>query len=239
MTTRISKLTSWLVGILAGIAFILSYNALQAVADSNGIEGWRSSIWPLLIDASLVVFSLAVVRNALRGEQTAWPWFLVGLYTLATIVFNLVHAPSTWTAWAVAVVAPVSLFLSFETLMSQFYSEVKRSAVVQSLADLSAEVSKVQAKRDSLAGQVDRLTVKRNTLKDEIKETKRANVTDMNQARQIKIDQRRQTVGQMLQAGQTEQDIATAVDVSLKTIKRDIAAIEMSANGQNQNGAGQ
>lgn len=233
MTTKIAKLTSWLVGILAGIAFILSYDALQAVAGTNGIGGWRSYAWPLLIDASLVVFSLAVVRNSLRGERTAWPWILVGLYTMATLVFNIVHAPGHLTAWAVAVVAPLSLFLSFETLMGQLKAEVKRSAIVQSLEDLSAEVSKVHTRRSNLAAQVDRLIVQRNELKADINETKRANVTDMNLARQVKIDQRRETVGQMLKAGQAEQDIAEAVGVSLRTIKRDKGIIEMSTNGQN------
>jgi hypothetical protein len=232
MTTKISKLTSWLVGILAGIAFLLSYNALQAVAGTNGIEGWRSYVWPLLIDASLVVFSLAVVRNSLRGERTAWPWVLVGLYTMATLVFNLVHAPGHLTAWAVAIVAPVSLFLSFETLMSQLTAEVKRSAVVRSLANLSAEVSKAEAKRDKLGGQVDRLIAKRDALKADNTLSVQINTPSMDkahQARQDKIDKRREAVGQMLEAGQAEQDIA--VGVSLKTIKRDIGAIEMSTNG--------
>jgi len=113
----ISAATAFLVAMLALGALALSYDALRAVAGANGIEGWKSLVWPLLIDASLVVFSLAVVRNSLRGESTRWPWFLVGLYTLATVVFNLLHSPGNLTAYAAAIVAPVSLFLSFETLM--------------------------------------------------------------------------------------------------------------------------
>ncbi len=89
LTWVISTITAVLVALVALSALALSYNALQAVAVANGVTGWQSYIWPLLIDASLVVFSLAVVRNSLWSERIVWPWLLVGVYTVATVVFKV------------------------------------------------------------------------------------------------------------------------------------------------------
>jgi hypothetical protein len=83
----------------------------------------------LLIDASLIVFSLAVVNAHLHTESTARQWALVALYTVATIAFNILHAPPTPLARVVAVIAPLSLFFSFETLMRMLKNSVTRATV--------------------------------------------------------------------------------------------------------------
>lgn len=224
----ISTLASWLVAALALAALALSYNALQAVAVQTGITGWRSYIWPGLIDISLVVFSLAVVRNHLRGEPTRWPWFLVGLYSAATTGFNLVHAPANVTAWLTAIVAPISLLLAFETLMSMVKSDVLRQAAVVTLADLETQAAGLTDTRDKLTGQIERSQTRLAKLKQEIRQAKRpdlASVQEMNQARQDKIQERRADVMSMLQAGRQAPDIANELDVSVKTIQRDIVAL--------------
>jgi len=70
--TLISTITALLVASLTLGALALSYNALRGVAVAYGLAGWQSYIWPLLLDFALVVFSLAVVRNALLRERTLW-----------------------------------------------------------------------------------------------------------------------------------------------------------------------
>jgi outer membrane murein-binding lipoprotein Lpp len=237
MITRISKWTAWLVGVLALIAFGLSYNALQGVALQSGLPWLLSLFWPLLIDFALVVFSLSVVRANLLNERTGWPWFLVGVSTVATIVFNVIHVMPDfdlqWLKYGVAVMPPVALFLSFESLMGMVKSGVKRQEYAEKLEDLAAQQDKLITNVSRLTGQIEQLTTKRDGLRADIKAVKQTNVSEMNQARQDKIEDRRQTVGQMLQAGQTEQDIAEAVGVSLKTVQRDKATIQMSGNRQN------
>ncbi len=185
----ISALTAALVASVAIAALALSYNALQAVAIDNGIDGWQSYVWPLLVDASLVVFSLAVVRNSLRQESTVWPWALVGLYTAATVGFNLVHSPQNITAWLVAIVAPVSLFLAFETLMGQLKSETKRLAAVVSLEQLTSQATQAAARRDRITGTIDTLTTKRDAiagtidnLKKEVAELRKAKKAELTNA---------------------------------------------------------
>jgi hypothetical protein len=147
LDTLISIITALLVGLLALGALLLSYNALRGVAAAYGLTGWQSYIRPLLLDFALLVFSLAVVRNALLHEKTLWPWSLVGLYTAATVAFNILHAPHNPVTRVAAVVAPLSLFLSFETLMSQLKSEVRRRAALHSLAGLSAQIDRKHCHR--------------------------------------------------------------------------------------------
>lgn len=143
-TQTINYLTAGLVFALATGAFILSYSNLHDTALAYGLPPHLAWIWPLLVDFALVVFSLAVVRASQQGERTWWPWLLVGLYTVGTVSFNILHAPANLTAQVVAVVAPVSLFLSFETLMSMLKSGVRKKGVVQSIEAITAELSQLE-----------------------------------------------------------------------------------------------
>lgn len=161
MNKFISYATAFLVFLLGIGSFILSYNALYGVALDNGLSQNLSYIWPLLVDFALIVFSLAVVQSNLNNEPAAWRWGMVGFYTVATVAFNVYHAPNNLAAQVVAVVAPISLFLSFETLMSMLKKSVKKKAAVLSLAEISAKLGVLEAeyrsKRDNLAAELERL----------------------------------------------------------------------------------
>lgn len=144
----ITLLTATLVGIVALMAFTLSYYTLQEVALSNGIPLLLSYIWPLLIDFSLVVFSLTVVTANLHGETTWKQWLLVGVYTIATIFFNTLHAwpallPLLASKILVTCVPPLSLFFSFELLMNQLKNSVTRKHEVQSLTQQVQQLTQV------------------------------------------------------------------------------------------------
>lgn len=112
----ISILTAILVGSLAIAAFVLSYSALRDLAADNGISETLSYIWPLPIDVSLIVFSLAVVRNSLQGERTLYPWALVTISTMALVGFGILHAP----------IAALSLLAAF-LLFVKFISSLRRN----------------------------------------------------------------------------------------------------------------
>lgn len=194
----ISRSISVLVLAVSIIAFVLSYNALREVAANNGLADWRAYFWPLLIDFPLVVFSLAVLWANLNQMSARWPWFLVGLFTAATITFNLIHAPDTLIARSVAVVAPLALFLSFETLVGMIRNEIKRGRALASLGELSGQVSATQdqlatlrqqvktnvSRRDNLQAEIDRLTVEADTLTQETAQAKEALTGKPNDTRQ-------------------------------------------------------
>jgi hypothetical protein len=137
----------------------------------------------LLIDASLIVFSLAVVNAHLLSESTWKQWSLVGIYTVATIGFNVAHAPAGLQAQIVAAIAPVSLFFSFELLMGQLKNTVKRKAVTRSITELTEYAASVQKKLNVLNAEaeqkqqttqteLDRLDQQLNRAKEELSQAR-------------------------------------------------------------------
>jgi hypothetical protein len=212
--------------LLIGVgAFILSYDALYATGAAHGLPLSKVWIWPLLIDAPLIVFTLALlISQLMRSSAKLWA-VLVILYTLATIGFNLSHAQPTPLGWAVAIVAPMGLLLTTEALRHLAKTIVERAATVQSLAELCLQLETRRADLDKLNGQIEQATAKLNTLKVNILREKSANIQDLNAARFAKIEQRRAAVLSLLQEGLTPADISSRLDVTVRTIKKDIAAL--------------
>lgn len=126
-----------LVLLLAAGAFALSYAGLKDLASSNGVNPALVWIWPLVLDGSIVVFSVCAFRAGLCGESIAYPMFLVVLSTLASIGFNVLHAPVPegaliWSKEALvprimASIPPLALFLSFEVMIRQLQSQVRHT----------------------------------------------------------------------------------------------------------------
>lgn len=148
-STRIIRYLSLvLVFLLAVGAFAQSYAVLWDVALAYGLPPKMAWFWPLLVDGAIVVFSLAVVRNGLLGERTAWPWVLVILFTLGTIILNGIHSDGRYVSIAVAVVAPIALVLAFETSMAMLKSDVKRAGLVRSIAEIEQEAKEKREELD-------------------------------------------------------------------------------------------
>lgn len=182
----ISFVTGLLILLIAIGSFALSYSNLHETAKDYGVDSDLAIVWPLLIDFALIVFSLAVVRASLYGERTWWPWLLVALYTAGTVSFNILHAPDNLTAQVVAVVAPLSLFLSFETLMAMLKNGVKRSNVAQSLAKLTQQLTQ---KTQELA---------------EFEATRRAEIEAEGQRARLNLDNELNQLGQQIEARRLE-----------------------------------
>ena len=146
----ISLLTALLVAFLAGGAFWLSFDALRHLAIENGVTDRMAWLYPAIIDGAIIVFSLSVLLAGLNRERTLYPWTLVGLFTLLSVVLNIVHAPGQFLARGMAAIPPVALFLSFELLMTQIRTGVERSGVRQTLADLDTAVRARRGELDDL-----------------------------------------------------------------------------------------
>ena len=210
MTKAINRVTVLLVFGIAAIAFTLSYSALLRVAIDYGVPIDLAWLWPLLVDASLVVFSMAVVRASLTGEATWWKWVLVGLYTCATIAFNLIHAPANDIAQVVAVVAPVSLFLSFETLMAMLRTSAHRGVLAETVKGLAGQV-------DSLRGELTNLDTERQAVAVEITNKRKELGGEVKVARS-KIDGLRQEYESLLAEMQRLQDRPSQKEANLDTL---------------------
>lgn len=246
-TTIINRLSFALVGLVATGAFVLSYASLRQTALAYGVQHNLTWIWPLLVDFALIVFSLAVVRANLKGEGVLWPWLLVGLYTAGTIAFNILHAPDNLTARIVAIVAPVSLFLSFETLMAMLKAEVRRGSLVLSIAQITAKLSelegfyqgqkdKLESELGSLIGQLEsqlaglneEVEAKSNILKSYLQdiEAKKQELKGLTGGAtksylpaNLTLEQKRELANRMAGDGLTGEQIAAALGVSLATVK--------------------
>jgi len=210
----ISLTTAGLVFLVALGSFALSYNALRDMAIRNGIEGTLSYVWPLLIDLALIVFSLSVVNSYLQSETTKKQWALVGVYTVATIGFNVAHAPSSFQAQIVAAIAPISLFFSFELLMSQLGNSVKRSSLVQSIEQLEQAL---EQKRSDFDRTLERM---RSTLRQRF-EQERSNLTAEIEQLSNELNGLRSTVQELSQ--EIEQKRSTSVQ-----LQEEIAELERS-----------
>lgn len=231
-------------------AFVLSYDALYTIGQTNGIPTPKAWVWPLLIDAPLIVFTLALlVAQIVRQSITLWAGLVI-LYTLATIGFNLSHAQPSSLGWTVAIVAPIGLLLSTEALRHLAKTIIERGVALQTLTELTAQVNEArheltallttkQEELDRFTHQMDQAMAKLAQTKVEIEQARTelkavhfqqraVSVEEMNQARQAKIEQRRADILALLQQGMNAGTIADELQVSLSTVKRDLTAL----NGQ-------
>jgi hypothetical protein len=237
MTARISNtLTLTVAALVAAIgagAFLLSYDALYSTGLSNGTPARWAWIWPLLIDLPLIVFTVAMLSAQLTRQSIKLWAGLVLLYTLATVAFNLSHAQPTPLGWLVAIVAPVGLLLTTEALRHLAKGTIERAAAVQSLAELSALLDTRRADLDKLNGQIEQAGVKLESLKADIlacqTEQKHRSGSELTAAKLAKIAQRRDKVLELLSSGLSPADIAGELDVTVRTIKRDIRQLNGAA----------
>ena len=197
MTKYIAPVTSVLVLIIAAMSFVLSYHALQTLSAANGMPYYLSLIWPLLIDFSLVVFSLCVVTAHLHGDSTWRQWGLIIGCTFCTIAYNYLHAPNTLIAQSIAVVPPIMLFFSFELLMMQLKNSIKRQSVTLELTQELQRVTHEHAQEvEELQAEVD-----------------------------SPVTYRRNLVASMLESGKTQKAIASELEVSISTVRKDIKSM--------------
>lgn len=157
-----------LVCLIAAGAFTLSYNSLQATGQAGGIPPALAWIWPLLIDAPLIVFTLALLVSQLTRQPIRLWAGLVILYSFVTVGFNLAHAQPTPLGWTVATVAPIGLLLSTEALRHLAKGQIERAALVQSLAELCLQLETRQAELTELQNGIARDSVRISELKTEL-----------------------------------------------------------------------
>ena len=58
-----SKFIAWLTAILVIMAFIVSYATSQNLAESNGLNGWQSHIWPFYLHLPIATYMFIRVRG--------------------------------------------------------------------------------------------------------------------------------------------------------------------------------
>lgn len=215
---NISKLTGWLVGFLALSSFVLSYEALWSFALDNGVTRWLAWLWPLALDFFVIVASLTILDKSLKREDSRYPWALVVIFTVLSVLFNAIHngLPYWWYAEyikpavppLVYILPPVALVLSFHLAMDQVRDRLWQDDT-ESVTDSERSYTIVTQEREQ------RMT-----------ET-RTDVIDVSTAdtRQLTVEERRQAVLTLANTGLDKDAIAEKLEVSPRTVYRDIKAL--------------
>jgi hypothetical protein len=105
--------------VLAAAAFTLSYDALHQLALDSRVRPGLAWMWPVVIDGTIVVALLTVLAAKRANARTGYPWTLAGLFSAASVAFNIAHAPDRPVAQLVFAMAPVALVLTTHLLMQQ------------------------------------------------------------------------------------------------------------------------
>ena len=105
--------------VLAAAAFTLSYDALHHLALNSRVRPALAWLWPVVIDGTIVVALLTVLAAKRAAARAGYPWALAGLFSAASVAFNIAHAPDRPVAQLVFAMAPVALVLTTHLLMQQ------------------------------------------------------------------------------------------------------------------------
>lgn len=255
VTTRIAVVTAALVILSAGI---LGYTALYDLFVSIGLfSAWLGIFFPLLFDLAEVTAAVSVFNAKLQGEDDKFAWFMVLLFTILGIVANIGHATAAWYTGKIdnlqAILAifatslfPLSVALVTHLVKRVISRDITRRGFVSTLSELAAQVDKMraelvellsqkqgeintkQSELDKLNGQIEHTRAQLDDIKARQIEQNARSVNGLNEAKQAKIDQRRASVLALLSEGLSPADIAGELNVTVRTIKRDITAL----NGQ-------
>ncbi len=194
----ISGITGFLVFIIAGSAFALSFDALVVLAEGVGITSNKTFLYPVIIDGAVIVFCLSVLRANLNREKAFYQWILVSVFTLISLSLNIVHAQNNALARFVAAIPPLGLFLSFELLMIQIMASTRRKSAIQSLDEIKASIEinrtefdlLINAKKQELDETVQEKTTQIEKLNDRIQQLEKRKGTLLDDLKQLRSEKK-------------------------------------------------
>lgn len=126
--SKVSKVTIITVVAIAIIAFVLSYENIRALAIDVGLTPFQAALFPIVIDAAMLVFAMSMMDRAVQDREGGRAWglsILVGLYAALSIAFNVWHSNLTVVGVTIAITIPATLFFTFETAMGQVKRHVQ------------------------------------------------------------------------------------------------------------------
>lgn len=141
----------WLSGLLAVLAFVLSFSALSAVGVASGIEGRLGWAFPLIIDGFILLATWAAWRFRTQGLRGAWyPWAAFVVFSVVSMTGNALHAHpvqvgelmlTRWAATAFSTVPSVALLVASHMLLLIATARRRPAAVDEPAAAAPAEAS--------------------------------------------------------------------------------------------------
>lgn len=113
-----------LTGSVALVSFALSFAALRDVATWGNVPSWLTWAVPVMVDASMLVYTLAALVQRQRGASARLSWFLLALFSLVSVAANAAHGYDLagelrpLVGVSVVALAPVGVLASVHTLAS-------------------------------------------------------------------------------------------------------------------------
>ena len=116
--------------LLAGIAAVVSYSHMHALALQHGEGAWASALIPLSCDGMIIASSMALLSESrLGGRGGVLPWALLIIGALASLSANIAVAEPTVIGRVIAAWPSFALTCSYELLMRQ----IRRSSATPAL----------------------------------------------------------------------------------------------------------
>lgn len=220
----ISKLSAWTVGFLALASFVLSYEALWTLALDSQVNSKLAWLWPLTLDFFVLVASLSILKGSLNNEPRKYAWTMVIVFTFLSIVFNAIHKGvplevyniyvRPWLKIVVYTLPPAAFVFSFHLLMAQ---------IKDSLESIVGILGQTEIK------EIPELAMAPEPVQENVQVDVQPDRIDYKAG---KVEDRRRQIPELYQAGLSEGQIADKLGVSIKTIQRDMAAL--NSNGVNK-----
>jgi hypothetical protein len=105
---------------VAGLAFVVSFEAISAFAVATGAFpptlGWCA---PLLVDTFTAAATLVIWSRSRAGLGAGYARTLVAAATAVSLALNVAHAPDRLAARLVAALPPLALLAAVELVMSE------------------------------------------------------------------------------------------------------------------------
>lgn len=109
---------------VAAVSFTLSFASLSEAALWGRVRPELAWCVPVLVDASMLVYTAAALIQRARGERAGLSWSLLALFSLASVVTNAAHGwglsglPQLVVGTALVSLAPIGVLASVHTLAS-------------------------------------------------------------------------------------------------------------------------
>lgn len=232
MTGKLFKWTIAAVILIAIGSFALSYSALVELAAANGVKHNLAYVWPLIVDVSVIVFTAGILVAQLQKRGAKLPIALTGFYAIVTITGNILHAPATPLGWFVAALPPLSLIFATEMLRGMAHHNILHNTAAATLQDLTQqatgkaqELARVETQLQNTLAQIEQAKLQQAEIMQAKSENAPVFADVMQAGKQNSIAERREIVLQLAQAGQSEKEIAEQLSKDVRTIKKDLQAL--------------
>ena len=91
----VRRTTTASVVLLAGIAAVVSYGHMHALALQHGEGAWAAALIPLSCDGMIIASSMALLSESRLGGRGGLPWALLVIGALASLAANIAAAEPT------------------------------------------------------------------------------------------------------------------------------------------------